>query len=168
MLHVLKRLLTDLVDRQTKTFADDDPRLAVAALMCHVIAADGIVRPAERERMMTELARRYGLGAEDTRVLAEVARRAELESATVQRFTAGLQRGLPLAERREIVASLWKLVLADGQALEFEDAVVGRIADLLGIEAHERTALRKQVEAECEDEAVRVAEGLRDTAKDAP
>lgn len=169
MLQTLKRLFTELVDRQTATiFADDDPRLAVAALMCHVVAADGVVRPAERQRMMEELARRYGLGAEDARGLAEAARRAESETATVQRFTAGLQRSLPLAERREIVASLWKLVFADGHALEFEDAVVGRIAELLGIEAHERIALRKTVEADCEEEAMRAAEGLREDAKTTP
>lgn len=169
MLQTLRRLFTDLADRQRATsFADDDPRLAVAALMCHVVAADGVVRPAERQRMMEELARRYGLGAEDTRVLAEAARLAESETATLQRFTAGLQRGLSLAERREIVASLWKLVIADGQALEFEEAVVGRIADLLGIEAHDRIALRKTAEADCEEEAMRAAEGLREGAKSSP
>lgn len=159
MLNALRRLFTDLISRETgAVFDEDDPRLAVAALMCHVIAADGVVRPNERERMVAALAQRYRMSEDAARDLAEAARRAELESATVQRFTAGLERGLPLSERREIVAALWRVAFSDGGVHEFEDAIVGRIADLLGIEPHDRTALRKTVEAEVEEAALRVAE----------
>lgn len=166
MLNTLRRLFTDLISREAVTvFAEDDPRLSVAALMCHVIAADGVVRTNERERMVSALAQRYRMSEDDARDLAEAARRVELESATVQRFTAGLERGLPLSERREIVAALWRIVFADGVVQEFEEAIVGRIADLLGIEPHERTALRKAVEAEVEEEAMRSAEAAIEPAR---
>lgn len=160
MLNALRRLFTDLVERgEAAAFAVDDPRLAVAALMWHVIGADGVVLPNERERMLDELAHRYGLAPEVARDLSEAARRAELESAALQTFTAGLQRGLPIGERREIVSSLWRLAFADGDVGEFEDNVVWRIAELLGIEPHERTALRKEVEAVAADEARREGVG---------
>lgn len=169
MLTALKHLFTELVERHAgAVFADDDPRLAVAALMCHVVAADGVVSPAERTRLVGELGRRYGLAAEDARDLTEAARRADLETATLQRFTAGLQRGMSLDARREIVAALWKLAFADGDLHEFEDAVVWRIAELLGLEPHERTALRKTVEAEVEEEALRVAEAGSEASREAP
>ncbi|MCE1235421.1 MAG: TerB family tellurite resistance protein [Hyphomicrobiales bacterium] len=163
MLNALRRLFTDLVERgEAAAFAVDDPRLAVAALMWHVIGADGVIQPNERERMLGELERRYRLAADDAHDLAEAARRAELESAALQTFTAGLQRRLPIAERREIVSSLWRLAFTDGDVHEFEDNVVWRIAELLGIEAHERTALRKEVEAAAADEALRMAEARRE------
>lgn len=169
MLDALRRLFTDLITRETeRTFAADDPRLAVAALMCHVLAADGVVRPSERQRMVGELARRYQLSEDDAGDLAEAARRVELESATVQRFTAGLERGLPIEERREIVAELWKIVYADGVVHEFEDAIVWRIADLLGLEPHDCTGLRKTVEADCEEAAIRAAEADVDPARVVP
>lgn len=157
MFDTLKRVISDLIQREPEAvFAEGDPRVAVAALMCHVVAADGVVRPAERERLVEELVRRYGLGPEVAADLAEAARRAELESATVQRFTAGLSR-LPLEERRDIVSSLWRLVFVDGSLHEFEDNIVWRIADLLGLPPHERTSLRKAAEAECAAEAAREA-----------
>lgn len=163
MLNALRRLFTDLVERgEAAAFAVDDPRLAVAALMWHVIDADGVVLANERERLLDELAHRYRLAPEDARDLAEAARRAERESAALQTFTAGLQRGLPLAERRAIVASLWRLAFLDGEVHEFEDNVVWRIAELLGIEPHERTALRKEVEAVVAEEALRAAEARRE------
>ena len=166
MLEALKRLFSDLVARApAATFAEDDPRLAVAALMFHVVAADGVVSPAERDRMVAELARRYRLTIDDARGLAEAARRADLETAALQRFTGGLERRLPITERREIVSALWKVVLADGTVHEFEDNLVWRIAELLGIEAHERIALRKTVEADLEDAALHVlAEGGREAS----
>lgn len=166
MFDALKRLFSDLVDRApAPAFADDDPRLAVAALMFHVVAADGVVSPVERERMVAELARRYRLTIDDARDLADAARRADLETAALQRFTGGLERRLPLAERREIVAALWKVVLADGTIHEFEDNLVWRIAELLGIEAHERIALRKTAEADLEDAALHaLADGGRETS----
>lgn len=152
MFQTLKRYFGDLVARDPeKVFAEDDPRLAVAALMFHVVAADGVVTPQENHRLTEELARHYGLSLEETAELGETARKAELETATLQRFTAGLQRKLDPDQRRDIVSSLWRLVLADGAVHEFEDNVLWRIADLLGVPPHERVAIRKAIEAEEED-----------------
>ncbi len=152
MFDLLKRYFTDRDERRTRaTYQDDDPRLAVAVLMVHVVAADGAVTPPERKRLEEELTRRYGLDAAQALELEEAARRAERETATLQSFTAGLQRRLPPQERREIVSSLWRMVFADGQLHEFEDNVVWRIADMLGVPAHERVALRKEIEAEEEE-----------------
>ena len=149
------RLITDLISRRPeKAFAPDDPRLAVAALMFHVVAIDGDVTPHERSRWEDELARRFSLSAAEARALAEAARTAELETADPTTFTAGLQRRLTHPERLDLVRALWGLVLADGKIHEFEDNVVWRIAGLLGIEARDRMILRKEVEAEHEAAAL--------------
>ena len=157
-----RRIVADLISRRPeKAFDLDDPRLAVAALMFHVVAVDGRVTPHERSRWEEELARRFGLSAAEARALAEAGRRAELETADAASFTARLQRHLSHAERLDVVRALWGLVLADGEIHEFEDNVVWRIADLLGIEARDRMILRKEVEAEHEAAALRAAEDGR-------
>ena len=43
---------------------------------------------------------------------------------------------------------MWELIYADGRANEFEDNLVWRVADLLGVSSRERIELRQQVEAE--------------------
>lgn len=157
----LKRLFSDLLDRRRRTtFEVDDPRLAVAALMFHVVAVDGTVTPHEKARWIEELARRYELPLAEAQELAEAGRAAELETADLMTFTAGLQRRLAPAERLDVVRALWSIVLADGDVHEFEDNVVWRIADLLGIEPRDRMILRKEVEAEHEA-AARAAEETR-------
>ncbi len=158
----LTRFIADLITRKPgKAFDLDDPRLAVAALMFHVIAVDGRVTPHERSRWEEELGRRFGLPAADARALAEAGRAAELETADPASFTARLQRSLSHAERLDVVRALWSLVLADGEIQEFEDNVVWRLADLLGIEVRDRMILRKEVEADREAAALRAAEDGR-------
>jgi uncharacterized tellurite resistance protein B-like protein len=162
MPNFLRRLIADLIDRrQGRAFDPDDPRLAVAALMFHVIAVDGRVTPQEASRWEGELARRFGLSAEEARALAAAGRAAELEAVDPASFTGMLQRRLGPGERLDVVRALWGLVLADGEIHEFEDNVVWRIAGLLGVDKRDRMILRKEVEAEHEAAALRAADDGR-------
>lgn len=160
MLTKIRNLFSDLMARKPeKAFDLDDPRLAVAALMFHVIAVDGVVTAQEKARWLEELSRRFGLPAEEAQALAEAGRAAELETADLMNFTAGLKTRLELAERLDVVRALWTMVLADGEIHEFEDDVVWRIADLLEIDPPDRMILRKEVEAE---HAAATLKGLED------
>ena len=47
--------------------------------------------------------------------------------------------------RLRIIEMMWELVYADGQVSEFEDNVVWRAADLLGISSRDRIELKHQV-----------------------
>jgi uncharacterized tellurite resistance protein B-like protein len=47
--------------------------------------------------------------------------------------------------RLKIVEMMWELVYADGQVTEFEDNVVWRAADLLGISSRDRIDLKHRV-----------------------
>lgn len=159
---LLRRLISDLISRRPgKAFDLDDPRLAVAALMFHVISVDGHVTPHEKTRWEEELARRFTLTIEEARALAEAGRSAELETADPASFTGRLQRGLSHAERLDVVRALWTLVIVDGTIQEFEDNAVWRIAELLGIDARDRMMLRKEVETEHEAAALRAMEDGR-------
>lgn len=156
MLTKLRNLFSDLLARRPdKVFELDDPRLAVAALMAHVIAIDGAVTAHERQLWEAELSRRFDLPPEEARALAEAGRAAELETADLMSFTAGLQRRLSEPERLDVIRALWTMVLADGEVHEFEDNVVWRIADLLDIGPRDRMTLRKEVEAEHEATVLR-------------
>jgi uncharacterized tellurite resistance protein B-like protein len=47
--------------------------------------------------------------------------------------------------RLRIIEMMWELVYADGQVSEFEDNVVWRAADLLGISSRDRIDLKHRV-----------------------
>ena len=159
MFDALKRLFSDLKARAPEpTFALDDPRLAVAALMCHVIAVDGVVRPAERTAMIATLADRYGLTTAEAGQLAEAAREAELETAALKRFTAGLARSLPIEERRDIVSRAEIDAYAgtgepldkagaygiQGVAAVFVSRLEGSYSGVMGLPLHETAELLRE------------------------
>jgi uncharacterized tellurite resistance protein B-like protein len=49
--------------------------------------------------------------------------------------------------RLRMVEMMWELVYADGQVTEFEDNVVWRAADLLGVSSRDRIDLKHRVAA---------------------
>jgi uncharacterized tellurite resistance protein B-like protein len=54
-------------------------------------------------------------------------------------------RSVDEAGRLRIVEMMWELVYADGQVSEFEDNVVWRAADLLGVSSRDRIDLKHRV-----------------------
>ena len=54
-------------------------------------------------------------------------------------------RSVDEAGRLRIVEMMWELVYADGQVSEFEDNVIWRAADLLGVSSRDRIDLKHRV-----------------------
>lgn len=129
-------------------FEDNDYRLAAAALLVHVVNIDGEVLPVEQRRLHTVLKYRFELDDETTDELIAEATVIEGESVDLYRFTSLLGRALDEEGRCRIVEMMWELIYADGRANEFEDNLVWRVADLLGVSSRERIELRRQVAAE--------------------
>jgi uncharacterized tellurite resistance protein B-like protein len=149
MLQILKDFLSEVgvgtkpVDR----FDANDERLAAAALLIHVMLVDGKATPAEQVKLHELLARKFDLDDDATDELIEAATAADREAVDLYSFTSLLNRSLDEDGRRRIVRMMWEMVYADGQMDEFEDNVVWRASDLLGISQRERVELRREVAA---------------------
>ena len=140
MFEAISRLFTQPDD----TEPSHEPRLAVAALLVHLAAVDGSVKPEERAAVKTALTDYYNLEeAEVDRLIAEATRR-DNEAVDFYRFTSSLT-SLSEAERIEIVRMMWMVVFADKKNHELEDNMVWRIAELIGVSSRQRTILRNQV-----------------------
>ena len=150
MFPALKRFLKSVVtgEGEERTFAEDDHRLAAAALLVHVIAVDGVVDRSERDALVEVLRANYQLTPEMTRELIEAATRRDAEAVDLYGFTSVLKRSLDLEGRLHVVEMMWELVYADGTVHEFEDNTIWRVAELLGISSRDRLALRRKVAAQ--------------------
>ncbi|WP_157016580.1 tellurite resistance TerB family protein [Mesorhizobium xinjiangense] len=137
--------------------ADEDPRVAAAALMFHVMDADGVRLDVERERLEAALSEAYGISGKDLSALVAKAEKADREAIDLYAFTSVLKRHLDEQGRFEFIRIMWEIVFADGELSELEDNVVWRVAELIGVERPERIALRQQAQ-----EASGVAPGSGD------
>jgi uncharacterized tellurite resistance protein B-like protein len=148
MLDTLKKFFAELGDKPANRFEDNDYRLAAAALLIHVMSVDGAASDAEREVLRTVLKSQFELDDAALDELIEAATEADREAIDLYHFTSLLNRVLDEEGRLRIVEMMWELVYADGRVNEFEDNIVWRTADLLGISSRQRITLRRRVARE--------------------
>jgi uncharacterized tellurite resistance protein B-like protein len=132
-------------DRHPSQFADDDYRLAAAALLVHAAAIDGDMSQAERDKLHAIVKRRFGLDDGATDELIDKATVAEQEAVDLYHFTSLLNRTLDEEGRARIIEMMWEIVYADGRRDELEDNLLWRAADLLGVSQRERIELRQRI-----------------------
>ena len=126
----------------------DDPRVAAAALLYHVMDADGVRQDAEWERMKEILAEAYGLSGEALDRLVAAGGEADNAAVDLYTFTSVLKRHLDEQARIEFVGLMWEVVFADGELHELEDHTVWRVAELIGVDRRDRISQRQQAQAE--------------------
>jgi len=147
MLDALRKLITDFGDEghHPSRFQGDDYRLAACALLVHTAVIDGSFSDAERRRLHGLIKQRFRLDDEATDELIAEAVEVERRSIDLYQFTARLNRTLDEVGRARMVEMMWQIVYADGDVSEFEDNLIWRAADLLGVSRGERIALRERV-----------------------
>ena len=128
------------------TYSVADPRLSVAAILVHIVAVDGIVTEDEKRRLHDVLKSQYDLSEEATNELIAEATRRDDEAVDLYAFTSVLKRELDEDGRRQLVIMMWEMVYADGEVSEFEDNIVWRVAELIGVSSRDRVTLRKEIE----------------------
>ncbi|MGH6867060.1 MAG: TerB family tellurite resistance protein [Methyloceanibacter sp.] len=130
-----------------RNLREEELRLAAAALLVHGTVVDGTVEPEERRKLKAILQTRFDLDAGEARKLLGEAEVREHDAVDIYRFTSVLCRELDQDGRKRIVEMLWEVVMADGVVHEFENNLVWRAAELLGVSTRDRITLRKAVES---------------------
>jgi uncharacterized tellurite resistance protein B-like protein len=154
MFESLRKFTSDLIEggKHPSHFDEGDYHLAAAALLVHAAAIDGEMPQVARDKLHVLIKQRFALDDANTDELVAEATAAEQQSIDLYTFTARLNRALDEKGRARVVEMLWQIVYADGVVTEFEDNLVWRVVDLLGISQRERIALRKRVAGEGVDE----------------
>jgi uncharacterized tellurite resistance protein B-like protein len=147
MLEAIRTFFSDISGngKQAGKFDDGDYRLAAAALLVHALHIDGELSAVERGKLRAVLKYRFNLDDDATDELIQEATMIEGEAVDVFRFTSLLNRSLDEEGRLRIVEMMWEMAYADGRVSEFEDNLLWRVADLLGVSSRDRILLRQQV-----------------------
>ena len=151
MLNSIKNFIKDMSslgkdDDIEPLFDVDDQKLAAAALMFHVIAADGVVQEEENAKLRSILCTHYDVDESDIDKLVEQATMADNEAVDLFAFTSTLKRQLTNDERILLVEDLWEMVFADGELHEFEDNIVWRVAELIAVSPQDRMLMKQRVQ----------------------
>lgn len=133
--------------QSSPTASLDDPRVAAAALMYHVMDADGVRQDVEWDRIKQLLGEHYHIAGRQLDDLVKAGEAAEHESVDLYTFTSVLNRHLDEAGRIAFIHLMWDVVYADGVLHELEDNTIWRIAELIGVDRRERVLARREAAA---------------------
>lgn len=147
MFALFRKLIAEMGEggKHSSRFDDDDYRLTAAALLVHTAAIDGRVTDRERAKLHGLIKQRFGLDDLATDELVVEATEAERQSVDLYHFTNRLNTSLDQAGRARVVAMMWQIVCVDGTVTEFEDNLIWRAAELLGVSPDQRSALRERM-----------------------
>jgi uncharacterized tellurite resistance protein B-like protein len=162
MLDGLRQFISEVVSSDTgpRAFDETDYRLAATALLIHIVSLDGEPTPTEKRKLHSLIESNFKLDPGTADRLIASATRAENDAVDLYRFTSVIMREVDEKGRLRIVEMMWEMVFADGKVTEFEDNVLWRAADLLGISGRDRIELKHAV---TERHAARTA-GDKDSA----
>jgi uncharacterized tellurite resistance protein B-like protein len=148
MLDGLRQFIADVVSPAAHTdrsFDDTGANLAATALLIHVVSLNGEPSDIEKRKLHSLIESRFGLDPGTADKLIASATLVEGEAVDLYHFTSVIMRSVNDEGRLRIVEMRWELVYADGQVSEFEDNVVWRAADLLGVSSRDRIDLKHRV-----------------------
>src|ERR1700716_2585650 len=148
MLDGLRQSIAHIVppsEHEARAFDDTGYRLAATALLVHVVSLDGEPTEVEKRKLHSLIESSFKLDPGTADRLIASATKVEGEAVDLYHFTSVIMRSVDEEGRLRIVEMMWELVYADGQVSEFEDNVVWRAADLLGISSPDRMLLTPRV-----------------------
>ena len=140
-------------DGQSGGLGDDEFHVAYAALLVHAAAIDGAVSEAERDKLKSLLMQRFDLDESAAADLIARATAADERAVDLYHFTRLLNERLDEPGRLRMVETMWAVAYADGAPSDYENNLIWRVADLLGVSQAERVALRQRAAATRSDPA---------------
>jgi uncharacterized tellurite resistance protein B-like protein len=144
----LKSFISGLVEGTAQAnYQDRVHRLATAALLVRVATIDSDMSAARLGKLHAALKSHFALDDVATAQLIDDAVAVNRDAIDLYHFTSQLKDATDEEERRRIVKMMWEIVLVEGSANEFENNIIWRAADLLGISSRQRIELRQYVAA---------------------
>jgi uncharacterized tellurite resistance protein B-like protein len=134
-------------DGPSSGLGEDELRVAYAALLVHAAAIDGAISASERGSLKDLLKQRFDLDDAEAADLIVRATAADERAVDLYHFTRLLNERLDEAGRLRLIETMWNVAYADGALSDYENNLIWRVADLLGVSQAERVALRQRAAA---------------------
>jgi len=133
MIQTIKKFLHAPTASSANT-GEHDISVAVTALMVEVMMMDGRLDDAEHDEIAAMLQQRFALSDTDADKLIDQAATAADRAHDLYQFTSRIIKEYPIAERTSIICELWRVAMADGHVDVYEEQLIRKIADLIGVE----------------------------------
>lgn len=150
MLDKLKALLENHLPIEIVDSEDlhTDSKLAAAALMVEVMAADYDEHPEEKMMLKQLLQNQFSLSAHEAETLLDEALAAHQDATDYFHFTRDINQHYSMSQKVGLIEALWQMANADDEVQAVEQHVIRRIASLLHVAHSDFIAAKLRVTGE--------------------
>ena len=120
-------------------------RIATSALLLEVAHADKDFSDDERALVSRLIAERFQLSDEDTAALLGLADTERRYADDLYEFARLVNEDVPRSRKLAVIELMWRVVYSDGVLEAREDALMHKVAHLLGVRHDELIALKLKV-----------------------
>lgn len=132
---MLQRLLKNLPDflESAPRDVETERRIACAVLLLECARADFEHCDVELAQVRQELAGHFQLSEREVDQLMQISVEKAEQSSSLHEYVRTLNQDLGPADKRDIMAQLWRIAFADGRLDPHEEHLLRRLSDLLHI-----------------------------------
>ena len=145
---MLLKKLKDLLGKEGAATDEVEHRaleLACAALMFEVARADFAVEAIEQETVTALLKDQFNLSADDVSTITEAAVEQADAATCLFEFTRTLNELASAEQKRDVLAMMWRVAMADDALSRYEEHVIRKVADLLYVPHSDFIAAKQSV-----------------------
>ena len=131
---MLLKKLKELLGSESTATGEGEHRsleLACAALMFEVARADFTVETTEQDAVTSLLAAQFKLSADEVSTITEAAVEQADAATCLFEFTRTLNELASAEQKRNLLAMMWRVAMADNELSRYEEHVIRKVADLL-------------------------------------
>ena len=131
---MLLKKLKDLLGNESTATGEVEDRaleLACAALMFEVARADFSVETTEQDAVTSLLTAEFNLSADEVSTITEAAIEHADAATCLFEFTRTLNELASAEQKRNLLAMMWRVAMADNALSRYEEHVIRKVADLL-------------------------------------
>ena len=116
---------------ETESRAEKTVELAAAVLMIEISLADDAIDDSERSMIQQQLKAEFSMTEAEVTELMKLAEQEADHAVSLHEFTRLLTDTLPMSQRINVLANLWRVALADNRLDKYEEYAIRKVSDLL-------------------------------------
>jgi len=127
---------------------EENLQIACAALLIEMMHIDDQLQKEEQESIVGRLGTLFSLSPEQTSALIELAEQERTAATDYFQFTHLINQEFSSEQKLKLIESLWRVAYADGDLSMYEEYLVRKISDLVGVSHTDFIILKNRVRAE--------------------
>ena len=125
------------------SFEPTELQIAVSKILVRTAKIDDEFHILEEQKILQLLTKYFSLNDEDSKNLMELGISEEKSATDLYAYTNTIKKSLELNERKKIIEMMWQIIVTDDNFDPYENNLVWRVAELIGISTRERVQIKK-------------------------